>query len=111
MSSNKLFRTVCLLLLTAALPSVVLAASRTAVHTVVINGMLFVPAELSVNVGDTVVWKNNDPFPHTATSARKRFDSKGIAPGHSWKFIATRRGDFPYLCTLHRTMLGKLSVK
>ena len=116
MVGDKLLHALVPLLLTAALPAMALAAPRAAVHTVVIDGMRFVPGDLTVNAGDTVVWINKDPFPHTATSSATlsiatRFDSKDIAPGRSWKFVATRRGDFPYLCKLHRTMQGKLSVK
>src|SRR5204862_476961 len=42
------------------------AASRT--HTVEIRGMEFHPAELTVAVGDTIVWINRDIVPHTATA-------------------------------------------
>ena len=111
MASNNFFRAICALLLAASLPAAALAGPRPVVHVVLIEGMQFLPAELTVHSGDTVVWNNKDAFPHTVTSIQKRFDSRDIAPGHSWKFVATKRGDVPYLCTLHRTMLGKLSVK
>lgn len=68
-------------------------------------------AELTVNAGDTIIWKNRDAFPHTATSEGKQFDSRDIAPGGSWKMVAKKRGTFAYICTLHRTMKGTLSVK
>ena len=35
--------------------------------------------------GDTIVWVNKDPFPHTAT-AKGVFDSHEIAAGKSWKY-------------------------
>jgi plastocyanin len=94
-----------------ASPVAAVAASHGAVHTVVIDGMLFIPAELKVKAGDTVIWKNKDAFPHTATSVARGFDSKPIASGGSWKFVATRRGTFAYLCTLHQTMKGTLTVE
>ena len=88
------------------------AATKPVVHTVVIDGMQFSPAVLQVHAGDTVIWKNKDPFPHTATSdSRPGFDSGTIAAGGSWKFKALKRGTFPYVCTLHRTMKGSLVVK
>jgi plastocyanin len=87
------------------------AAPAAKVHTVVIEGMRFIPAELSVNAGDTVNWKNKDAFPHTVTSEGKQFDSRDIAPGGSWKLVASRRGSIAYVCTLHKTMKGTLSVK
>ena len=88
------------------------AAPKAAVHTVVIEGMQFSPAVLEVHAGDTVIWRNKDPYPHTATSdSNKGFDSGEIKPGRSWKLTAKKRGDFSYLCTLHRTMKGHLVVK
>ena len=80
-------------------------------HTVVISGTAFTPVTLTVNAGDRIVWKNDDPFAHTVTSHEGQFDSKEIAAGQSWTFRATRKGTFPYICTLHRTMKGTLIVR
>lgn len=79
--------------------------------TVVINiqNYEFSPASATVGVGDTVVWKNGDITPHTATS--KSFNSKSIAPNASWRFTATKKGIFPYICSFHPTMKGRLIVK
>lgn len=88
------------------------AAAAPAVHTVVIEGMRFIPASLTVKPGDTVVWRNRDPFPHTATAdAAGGPASPAIAAGGSWRFKAARRGSYPYLCTLHRTMKAVLVVR
>ena len=56
-----------------------------ATHTVTMDGTAFSPETLTVKRGDRVVWVNKDPFPHTATATSKAFDSKGIAPGKSWR--------------------------
>ena len=80
-------------------------------HTVVIEAMVFTPAAIEVNAGDTIVWKNKDPFPHTATAQDRSFNSGEIAPDRSWKFKAVRKGRFTYGCTLHTTMQGVLIVK
>ena len=80
-------------------------------HTVVIEGTAFAPASLTVASGDSVVWVNKDPFPHTATSKAGGFDSQSIAAGESWKYVAEKKGDFPYICTLHITMQGVLRVQ
>jgi plastocyanin len=87
------------------------AHAAPAVHTVVIDGMRFVPQTLEVRQGDTVIWQNKDPFPHTATAAGGGPDSPSIAAGARWKFTAKKRGSYPYLCTLHRTMKATLVVK
>ena len=80
-------------------------------HTVTIEGTSFQPEQLTISPGDTVVWVNKDPFPHTATSTTGAFDSGNIAPGKSWKFRATKKGELAYVCTLHPTMKARLTVE
>ena len=80
-------------------------------HTVVMDGTGFVPADLTVQLGDDIVWKNDDPFPHTATSEAAGFDSKKIAPGKSWSYRTRKKGDFDYVCTLHENMTGTIHVQ
>jgi plastocyanin len=88
------------------------AALRTSVkHPVAMEAVAFQPADLTVSVGDTIVWANKDPFPHTVTSKSAAFDSKQIEAGASWSYRARYKGDYPYVCTLHPTMSGTIHVK
>src|SRR5262245_20700129 len=80
-------------------------------YTVVMEGTGFEPADLKVAAGDTVVWVDKDPFPHTATAKNADFDSQEIGVGKSWKNIFKTKGDFAYACTLHPTMKGTLKVE
>jgi plastocyanin len=82
-----------------------------ATHTVTIEAVSYTPDVLAVNVGDSIVWINKDPFPHTATSQDGGFDSKAMAAGGSWTYRAERQGDFTYTCTFHPTMKGTVRVK
>jgi plastocyanin len=86
------------------------AAIAPSTHTVVIDGVKFEPEALSVKRGDTVVWVNKDPFPHTVT-APGAFDSHSIAAGKTWKYVARKAGDYSYVCTLHSNMKGTLKVE
>ena len=86
------------------------AAGKRAFHTVAIDGTNYAPATLTVKRGDTVVWINKDPFPHTVT-AKGAFDSRDISAGRSWKYTASKTGEFAYICTLHPTMKGTLKVE
>ena len=61
--------------------------------------------------GDTVVWMNKDPYPHTATSKAGKFDSDDIKTDGSWTYVAKKKGDFPYICSIHPSMRGTLHVK
>jgi plastocyanin len=87
------------------------AVAKPATHTVTIDATAFAPANLTVNAGDTVVWVNKDPYAHTATSKTGGFDSDDIKSGKSWKFVAKKKGDYPYVCSIHPSMRGTLHVK
>ena len=85
-------------------------AAQAATHTVVIDGVRYSPATLTVKRGDTVTWVNKDPFPHTVT-AKGAFDSKDIAAGAKWKYVARKAGTYDYICTYHPNMKGVLKVE
>jgi plastocyanin len=99
----------CVALLILAGASAAASGSRT--HTVVLRGMKNLPATLVVNVGDTVVWRNEDVVPHTATDRGKSFDSGSIEPGGSWSYVAKRKGTYSYYCAYHPNTKGKLVVR
>jgi len=80
-------------------------------HTVALRGMKNVPATLVVNAGDTVVWKNEDVAPHTATDRAKSFDSGNIEPGGSWSYVARSKGTYSYYCAYHPNTKGRLVVR
>ena len=87
------------------------AMAEPKVHTVIMEALKYLPPVIEVAAGDTVVWTNKDPFPHTVTAENRSFDSGEIAPNRSWKFKTKEKGDFPYICTIHPTMKGRLVVK
>jgi len=94
-----------------AAPGAARPAAAAKTHTVTIEGAAFSAPDLTVSAGDTVVWVNKDFYPHTATSKQGGFDSDDIAPEKSWKYVAKKKGDFPYICTIHPSMKGTLHVK
>lgn len=87
------------------------AIARTRNYTVIMEAVSFRPDTLTLRLGDTVTWKNNDPFPHTAVAVNGAFKSGNIAAGASWKYTVRTKGSFPYLCTLHSTMKAVLIVQ
>lgn len=94
-----------------ALAVLLTAARKPQVKTIAIDGVKFQPAEITVSVGDTVVWLNKDPFPHNVTSKDGVFHSRTLDPDQSFRFHATKAGTFPYVCTLHPTMSAVIHVK
>ncbi len=86
------------------------SAGKPATHRVAIDGLKYDPETLTVKRGDTVIWTNKDPFPHTVTAPGK-FDSHDIAASGSWKYVARAAGEYSYICTLHPNMKGVLRVE
>lgn len=85
------------------------ASRRPVAHTVVIRGMGYEPAALEVGVGDTVIWVNRDPFPHTVT-VKGGLDSGSIPAGGQWRYDARQPLKVEYTCTFHPTMHGSFTV-
>ena len=77
---------------------------------VAMRNIKFVPARISVKVGQTVRWTNHDKVAHTVASARLKLASEGIEAGQSYEYRATRPGTFPYYCTIHAGQTGVLVV-
>jgi plastocyanin len=85
-------------------------AAKPATVQITIDTVKFTPASVTVKPGDTVIWTNKDILAHTVTAQSGAFDSKVIMPGGTWKFVARKKGDFPYKCVFH-PMTGSLTVQ
>lgn len=101
----------CALIATALAGFVPSAQARAETKVVTIENMQFNPPTLTVHRGDRVTWRNNDLFFHTATADTKTFDSGNIAANGSWSYDASKKGRYPYGCSLHPTMHGVLIVQ
>jgi plastocyanin len=110
-SSTRRAAVVLALLCAYAAGDVLAAAPAGKTHTVIMEGVAFAPATLTVRAGDTVTWVNRDAFPHTATAQDRSFDSGEIPAARSWKTVVRKSGSFDYVCTLHPGMKGTLVVK
>jgi plastocyanin len=72
----------------------------------------FVPSDLTVSRGSTVVWPNTSgQYYHTVTANDGSFDSKYINPGSEWRRTFSKSGDFAYHCEPHPWMKGIIHVK
>lgn len=79
--------------------------------TVSIANMAFGPSSLSVKVGTTVTWKNNDSYAHTVTSDDgTSFNSGNIGGGASFSYVTKTAGTFAYHCNIHSGMTATLTV-
>jgi plastocyanin len=79
--------------------------------TVVIKDLVFGPDTVSVRVGETVVWSNQDLVPHTATAPDDGWDTEEITGGAEKAHQFPRPGRFAYRCRYHPAMQGVVDVK
>src|SRR3954451_3903014 len=94
----------------AASASASAPASAASGTTVDIKGFAFAPPTISVKVGDTVTWTNQDSVAHTATLDDKSVDSGNIAQGAKFDHAFTQAGTFAYHCSIHPQMKGTITV-
>ena len=89
-------------------PTVVLTTLPTNVSTIIINNFAFSPANLTVKVGTTVTWQNEDTVLHLIKS--DLFNSPSLKTGDTFKFTFDNKGSYDYVCSLHPSMLGQIIV-
>ena len=85
------------------------AAGGGAPKAVAIKNFAFGPATQTVKVGQKVTWTNQDDAPHTVTGGE--LDSGNLAKGASFSFTPTKAGTISYICAIHPTMKGTLTVQ
>jgi plastocyanin len=81
-------------------------------QSVSIVNFAYSPASVSVSVGDTVTWTNNDAgIPHTVSSDTPGvFDSGNMNTGATFAKTFTAAGTFTYHCNIHPSMTGTVVV-
>ncbi|MGW1077890.1 cupredoxin domain-containing protein [Streptomyces sp. NPDC002537] len=82
-------------------------------HTVRIHNLAFDPQSLSVAVGDTVVWVNQDSDDHTTTSdnnGNTGWDSGVLHTNQSFPHTFGVAGTFRYHCAIHEFMKGTVTA-
>ena len=76
-----------------------------------IDNFSFGPTTLTVAVGTTVTWTNRDDIPHTVVSDDKVFKSKVLDTDEKFSFTFTKPGTYPYFCSIHPKMTGRVVVQ
>ncbi|WP_370246699.1 plastocyanin/azurin family copper-binding protein [Nocardioides sp.] len=96
----------------AAAPAAPVASAKAAPVVVRIKNYAYDKANLTVKVGQTVTWINEDSAPHTVTvtSGPESFDSGTMAQGDEFSFTFTQAGVYEYYCAVHPDMVAKVTV-
>jgi len=80
---------------------------RTAIS---ISDFKFNPATLTVPVGTTVTWTNQDEEPHTVAAKDGPFHSPGMDTHGTYSFTFTAPGSYDHVCSIHPFMTGTVVV-
>jgi len=75
-----------------------------------ISDFKFNPATLTVPVGTTVTWTNQDEEPHTLAAKDGSFHSSGIDTHGTYSFTFSTPGSYDYICSIHPFMTGTVVV-
>jgi len=89
-------------------PAATSAPSAPMTGAVTIQNFSFSPASITVAVGGTVTWTNQDSTAHTATG--QSFNTGNLNRGQSGSATFSTPGTFPYHCSIHPNMTGTISV-
>jgi plastocyanin len=119
--STKLFTTLILFatLLTACSPAATPAPAQ-AVPTqaasgnevqINISGFKYDPASITIKVGTTVTWTNNDTASHTVTADDGSWTSDNLANGATYSHTFDKAGTYPYHCNFHSGMKATIIVQ
>lgn len=79
-------------------------------NEITISGNSFSPANLTIEIGDSVRWTNTDNWNHTTTADNGEWDSGNLANGETFAYVFSEGGTFNYHCGIHSSMTAVIQV-
>ena len=76
----------------------------------------YLPQDITISTGDTVLWDNVDTAAHTVTGGSPAdgpsgvFDSSLLMAGLDYSFTFDDAGNYDYFCMVHPWMVGSVTV-
>ncbi len=77
---------------------------------IAIANFQFSPSDITVHVGTTITWTNNDSATHTVTANDGSFSSGALGKGGTFSYTFTKEGTFAYICENHTSMKASVTV-
>jgi plastocyanin len=78
-------------------------------HRVVMKAVDYEPKTITVRVGDTVEWVNEDIVAHTVTANHRSWEVN-VLPKRSGRMVMRAAGAISYFCRYHPNMKGEIVV-
>jgi len=79
-------------------------------NVIYMKNSVFSNANMTITVGATVTWMNDDNMIHTVTADDGSFNSGDIQVNASFNKTFNATGVYPYHCVYHSGMIGKITV-
>ena len=77
-----------------------------------IKDFAYNPDPVTIKVGQSVTWTNQDPAPHTATAQEREVLQSGtLNQGESYTQTFDTAGTYEYFCEFHPNMKGDINVE
>lgn len=70
----------------------------------------FVPDSVTIKVGETVTWVNNESYAHDVVSDDGLFRSPKLATGEKFSYTFMKEGTYTYICGIHPFMHATVIV-
>ncbi len=86
------------------------AAASEGASAVTIKDFAFHPSAVTVKVGSTITWTNQDSAGHTVTFDTGGVTSGTLATGATFSNTFATAGTFTYHCAIHSSMTGSVTV-
>jgi plastocyanin len=101
-----------LLVIAVAVPILVLTPAYAATKAIDITSRGFAPKQVTIPLGDTVMWTNKDTAVHQVVADQAKFTSSPmLQAGQSYSFTFTKSGIFTYHDGANVKRTGKVTVK
>jgi plastocyanin len=86
-------------------------SSVTGGSRVVLKDLAFNPASVTIAVGATVTWENQDSMNHNVIADDGSFKSPDLGSGETFSFTFQKAGTYTYSCHIHPNMKGTVVVR
>ena len=88
------------------------SSSMAAEVEVIIKKFKFIPAEITINRGDTIIWKNMEKRQYHSVWFEQHGDPEPdyFFPDETYSRAFEQSGEFPYRCGPHPEMTGIVRV-
>jgi plastocyanin len=81
-------------------------------YQVKIDNFSYAPSTLTVRTGTTVTWVNQDDVPHNVVSTEgNTLKSSLLDTDQKFSYRFDKVGSYPYYCSIHPKMIGKVFVQ